>query len=643
MTLVGRKIFLGGLIAFALCASVYLYLHAGGYGARDTGDIKIESRAYYPTPDKQLTTSRVIAAYKTGAFTPINTAVLNKGIADQYYWIYFTVNGNPDSTGGLLLNVDNARLNEIELFEVNGYNTLSLGKQGDFFPFQQRPIKSKNFLYSVTAGKSYLLFVNQVGSTFILPMGIVTRDNFYAAKDRDLFADGIVYGILLFVALMSLLFFLASDHMLYFYYSAYIITGVAWLFSYFGMGYAYIWGNSPAANTAMAPITASLNVFFNLQICQALLKLHTTKKQLNTCFELCKILLLASGAFPILFNLNRYGYTVNHAYLLAFLCIILVSMLLVTYTVVTNALKKSVAARLYLFASLVKAGGIINLALLELGIAPAVMNMEEILQAGILAEILLLTYALASRYAVYKLKTFAKVIEAHEKERSIVSKEIHDSISNSLTGIHYGIDDIITAEKHISATGTTTLKKLSAALKRLHSEARDISHNVMPDYINNYSLSDIISRYIEELKSRRPDARAVSINFSSGKEIFEFSQEVKLNIFRIVQEILTNVLKHSRATQADIVLDFLKNRLVIIAEDNGTGLQNTLGADKGRGMENIASRVELLQGDMKISSHLTTSAGNNDADAVQPHYYGTYIEIKIPYRANAQTNTTDAF
>lgn len=640
MTLLGRKLFLGVLIAFALATTVYFFFNAGN-NTTLTDNITIKGASYYPVADKHVVPQQVMTIYKSGAFIPVDMPVLNKGIADKYYWVHFSISGKANTTDSFYLNIDNARLNEIELFELSGDTALSLGRTGDFYPFKQRGIKSKNFLYGITTGKAYLLFVNQVGSTFTLPMNVVASGEFNDAADRDLFLDGIVYGILIFVALMSLLFFMASNHMLYFYYSAYVISGMAWLFSYFGLGYAYIWDNYPPLNTAMAPVTASLNIFFNLQICQILLRLYTNKRQLNILFEICKALLLAAAVFPVLLNLNNYGYTVNHTYLVVFLSIILAAMVLVLYTVFTNALKKSIAARLYFFASLIKAGGIINLALLELGIVPAVVNMEEILQAGILVEIFLLTYALASRYARYKLHTFSKVIEAHEKERSIISKEIHDSISNSLTGIHYGLDDMAKGEPNISATGKVTLNKLSFELKRLHTEARNISHNVMPDYINNYSLGDIISRYIEELKTRQPAAKTVSINFSAGKEIFEFSQEVKLNIFRIVQEILTNVLKHSKATQADIMVEFLKSRLVIIAEDNGVGLQNTLNGEKGKGMQNIASRVELLQGDMKISSHLS----NADSDKSGKEYnYGTYIEIKIPYRANAQKhNTEDAF
>ena len=376
----------------------------------------------------------------------------------------------------MVIDIENARLNEIELFEATGDTVRSLGKLGDFFPFSQRSILHKDFIYEVSIlpgqKKKYFLFVNQVGNTFILPIKIYTAKNFRSSAFNDYLFDGVTYGILLFVAVVSFLFFLTSKHYLYLYYGLYIITAIGWFLSYFGLGYQYIWGNHPPLNTSMAPLMASMNILLNLQICQVLLRLSKTNRFLNQMANVTKCVLVALALFPLFFNLNNYGYIMNHNYLIVFLVSILFAMMIVSFSVIFYSIKGNIAARLYLIASLLKAGSIINLALLELGITPAVYNMEELLQAGIFVEITLLTYALAMRYTNFKARTFVRVIEAQENERSIISKEIHDGISNSLVGINYGIENLTRNLDDMPAEKRIQLEKIFDELNKVQLEAR---------------------------------------------------------------------------------------------------------------------------------------------------------------------------
>jgi len=626
----GRKLFLIVLWGIALfCTAFYWRMQVVRADTLPLQLPVIQGLEYYKTSDTGITVQDVVALHRQGSFTPVTAAVFNPGIAAGCYWFHFTISGyRPDKDQ--LLEIDNSRINQMELFVVTGA-VRSLGRLGDVFPFDQRQIKNKNFVYRLPeeadSKTAYLLFVNEVGNTLTLPIRAVDEDAFYAGNDRYLFLGGWVYGILMFVALMSFLFFWTSGHKLYLFYSLYIISGVLWLFSYFGIGYAYIWGQFPRANITMAPFAASLNILLNLQVCQLLLKLPATLPGLNRYFNICKGLLMATAAFPVGFNLNHYGYMVNHSYLVVFLSVILLSMLLLSYTVIRDM--KSATAKVYLFASLVKAGGIIHLVFVELGAFQAVLNLEGLLQAGILLEILLLTYALASRYAVYRLKIFSKVIEAHEKERSRISKEIHDSISNNLTSIYIGIGNIAKEIQPAAPDEGKRLQKLRVELAQLQTEVRSISHNVMPDFVHTLSLNEIVETYIEKLKIKLHNAAdPLKVEFSSNTEVFEFGVEARLNIFRIVQEIVTNILKHSNARQADIVFDFHRNKLLITAEDDGIGLVNMSGKKGGLGLDNIRSRVELLQGRMHISAHLLPLQPAQSTEA-----YGTKIDIEIPYRS----------
>ncbi len=643
MFLFKKIIFFAGVL---VTCSIYAQSPAPGKGTANK--FLIGSLSYLKTDRKDLSIKEVYDRYNSGDFKLFNQSVLNAGIANQYYWIHFNINGKPTVPHSLIIDIDNARLNELELFEVGNNATRSLGKLGDFYPFNQRSIVHKGFLYQVVVSpdqkKDYFLFINQVGHAFVLPIKIADSKSFRSVTFKDYLFDGFTYGLLLFVAVLSLLFFITSKHALYLYYSLYIITTIAWFLSYFGLGYQYLWPNMPSLNTSMAPCMAGINVLLNLQICQILLRLLKTNRILNRLANYTKVALFLVAVFPIAYNLNAHGYAVNFSYLMLFLCVILLAMLVVSFSVTYYAFKGLIAAKFYFFASLLKGLSITNLALLELGVAPAFYNMEASLQIGVFVEIALLTYALATRYTNYKVNTFEKVIEAHEAERSLLSKEIHDGISSALTGINYGIKNFTRNIDHLPADKIAQLKKIFEELSKVQLEARNISHNTMPDYIKNSTITDIVEKHVEEIqnkaKSHSEGGDVVQINFSANEQPVTFSEAVKLNIFRIIQEVLVNILKHSEATNADIIFSFNKKEMIIIAEDNGIGFVHSNSEDvTGMGLRNLRSRVELLEGRLLIKSpiHKRDASSQMHTQVIQ---FGTMIKITIPYKNNLFKSTS---
>ena len=159
-----------------------------------------------------------------------------------------------------------------------------------------------------------------------------------------------------------------------------------------------------------------------MQICQVLLQLGNANKRLNGAANSHKYLLALTAVFPLVINLNGYGYGINHFYLLIYLFSMLCAMLVVLCAVAVYSFKGILSAKLYLVASFLKAGGIINLILYEFGATPAMFNLETFLQIGIFIELLLLSYALAKRYTIFKFKSYELVIAAHERRKPLFHK-----------------------------------------------------------------------------------------------------------------------------------------------------------------------------------------------------------------------------
>jgi signal transduction histidine kinase len=129
---------------------------------------------------------------------------------------------------------------------------------------------------------------------------------------------------------------------------------------------------------------------------------------------------------------------------------------------------------------------------------------------------------------------------------------------------------------------------------------RNIAHNLVPAEMHHNAISDIVSAYLVRLNG----IQSIRFTFIQTGTPFSFSKEEELDLYKIVMEIIQNILSHSQATEASIQFFFNEHDFEIMAEDNGIGLpgENT----KGMGIKNISKRIKKLNGTI----HIDGAAGN---------------------------------
>lgn len=588
---------------------------------------------------KEVSLDHAIAAFKEGKFEQINSAVFNPGIPEHAYWFQFTLRNETSAPVDLMVEFANPRINRLVFYSMIKDSPRFKGEQGDFFPFNQRIIEHKNFIFHSTLNpkevKTYFVYCDQVGHVFSLPVKIYKRANFTKLNSRNYFTDGIAYGIFFFLALLTLIFFVSTLHYVYLYYSLYILVSIAWLLSYFGLGFQYIWPSHPSFNTVGAPLFASLNLVLNMQICLVWLRLKEEKKSWNTIAKISQAVMLILGLFPLLIDLNQYGYEENHTYLVTFLVSVILIVIFMIYFIAKFAFAGSFNARFYLIANVVKLPSLINLALFELGISPGIHYMEGFLQAGLLLELGILTYTISRRYTLFKFRTFQQVMQAEEEQRNSISKELHDSISNTLTSIKYSLQSVA---KNVNGDGAVKeqLHNISDKIGQVQVETRNISHNLMPGYIKNNSFIEILRLYIKSIQmeyhEKSTETSIPTMHFSSNQEKVDMPDDTKLHLFRVMQEIINNIIRHSKATEADIVITAKKKELIIVVSDNGVGVDmNQARSNSGNGLNNIFSRIELLSGKVEYLDTISPDERNDlkAFEEVLPNR-GTTIVIRVP-------------
>lgn len=177
-------------------------------------------------------------------------------------------------------------------------------------------------------------------------------------------------------------------------------------------------------------------------------------------------------------------------------------------------------------------------------------------------------------------------IETQEKERKRVAEDIHDALIGKLTVLQ------LQTQIHNSESNTTEL------IDQCIATARRISHDLSPPLLEFTPIEDLIDDIVTPWKKQFTINYHVAIRNAS-----DASPEMKINITRIVQEVITNIHKYAKASIVTVLLRKTENGIALILSDNGVGF-DLKQQKKGLGLKNIESRVQLLNGVYKIKSSI---------------------------------------
>jgi signal transduction histidine kinase len=190
------------------------------------------------------------------------------------------------------------------------------------------------------------------------------------------------------------------------------------------------------------------------------------------------------------------------------------------------------------------------------------------------------------------------MMKGEENERSRLAKDLHDGLGGLLSGVKYTLSNmkdnlIITPDNQ--AVFERSLDMLDTSIKEL----RRVAHNMMPEMLVKYGLDETMKDYCSSINA----TQLIAVKYLSVGMDVRMDSSMEIIIYRIVQELLNNVLKHASATEVLIQLIHEQDRLSIIVEDNGKGFDTSiLDTRKAAGFASIRSRVEYLKGQLEVNS-----------------------------------------
>lgn len=187
------------------------------------------------------------------------------------------------------------------------------------------------------------------------------------------------------------------------------------------------------------------------------------------------------------------------------------------------------------------------------------------------------------------------LIDGEENERRRIAQELHDGLNGDLSAIKYRLSTL--EESGLSAIDAENLIKVIDMIDESCAQVRSISHNLMPTSILEYGLIETIREYCIKINT----SDTFKIDFQFFGNYIALSKKIETVIYRIIQELVTNILKHSKATEAMIQVNYREDELFITVEDNGIGF-NKNAVSTGLGLKNIKTRIDFLDAQLDVES-----------------------------------------
>lgn len=195
-----------------------------------------------------------------------------------------------------------------------------------------------------------------------------------------------------------------------------------------------------------------------------------------------------------------------------------------------------------------------------------------------------------------QLKITKAMLEGEELERERVARDLHDGLGGMLSGVKIGLSGWTDTQPGMS--GDKDLHRIIGQLDTSVTELRRIARNMVPETLLKFGLEIALKDLCEFYM--RDGLRITSEMFGIQKNI---AMNVQLNIYRIVQELISNAIKHAHADNLILQCSQNENTIFITFEDNGQGFDmDTLSDKKGMGLDNLKNRIAFLQGKFEVHS-----------------------------------------
>lgn len=241
------------------------------------------------------------------------------------------------------------------------------------------------------------------------------------------------------------------------------------------------------------------------------------------------------------------------------------------------------------------------------------IRLQNYIFIGIAGLVLLSGLLIHSQYKKNKLKQEAKlktekitqqemaakaVIEAEENERQRIARDLHDGVGQMMSAAKMNLSAFESAYRFNNEEQKQTFEKIIQLVDESCREVRTVSHIMMPNALLKNNLGTAIREFVDKLNDPRLKIHVYTLGLDERMD-----SNIETVLYRVIQECVTNAIKHAGATNLDISLVRENREITGTIEDNGRGFDTSVvNGGEGIGLKNITSRIDYLKGTVDVDS-----------------------------------------
>ena len=560
----------------------------------------------------------------------------------QTQWIRLTVYNTDTTETEAIAELTNPFLNHVKFYALIAGNISDSLITGSGYDFSRRYKEHPNFLYSMlipakSAIHCYIsIQTGNVSGDFRLIVWNKEKRNEYQLSETKYLSYFFIINIS-FLLLIGLAISLTRQRY-HWYYFIYALFGFIYIYAEVGLGFKNIWPHHPKVQSICILLIANIYQIFGLLFVR---KYFNTAERLPVTDKILNILIITGLAFEITvaggllfqYTLPKWFVLVNTLlFVLSGFAVFLVAALSVKFKTLRSD------AIWFIIGFTPHAICILQLCLRPFGlfnnnnetwfknIAPVyidTLHPPNLLFWAVLWEVVIVFWLIIKRLkrlyeensimmkqlAFQREKNMSTLLSGIEKERQRIAQELHDGSGVALSALKMKLH--ILKENRAPESHVQHISGLMKEVDRIYEDIRGISHNLMPKTLSKLGLYPAIDELVNQFRTAAPQ---IKFSYYKKTSANHFSETAKINIFRIIQELLANVVKHSEATEVTLQLIKHSDSLMISVEDDGKGF-DTREVKNGIGLTSVESRVQILNGTLSI-------------DAAPQN--GTFISVFLP-------------
>lgn len=542
-------------------------------------------------------------------YTKLPSDKFVQGLTDKFFWVVLHVKNTGNSPKNLILRVNNPLIDSIFFYRViNNSNIQLLSESGDEIPFVKRRTINELPVFTINMGRnssqSYILMLRK-RKNIKFPLSLFSKKLFTSKTKIKLLFHSLYFGgiLIIFFTTLVVSYFIRSKLLLS--YSVYIFLFGIFMFAETGYAFEFIFPNVIELNSALRVPLSMITLLAFMLFTEKFLEIQKYKKNISKIFQVIYITWIGTYliSLPFLWISPSNYHTFILFAIYIFNGLALFTMLAAVITVFKYNKRNAIV---YILGVLILIVGAVVFSSSQFGSSNATIEIIHPLILSSVGEFFVFSMAMFFYIKRIIVQRNQLILKASQQEKEILRAQVqgNENANNRISSeLHDNIGSNLALVKNKILSEMYSNSELSNDIGRVYNNVRDISHRLSSGMVSMLGCQGAVEDYLEEINSDNIIGITAELYCEVKEE--DVAEDIKFQIFRIVQEAVFNCVKHAGKANVQVRILRKNDNLSLIIEDNGKGFDvDSSELKKGIGFQNIKMRTNMINGKFTINSEV---------------------------------------